>query len=173
MKIRIAWFKKEQAGYTLIELMLAIVISAFISLGASMSISQVIDRTSYNSNYTIVNRNAMNAIYWIAKDAMMSQNMNGVSNFPSGNLSLSWMEWDNTSHIANYSVQDGILYRYYNVDGQLTNTIIAEDISSDPVKTYCSTDNGTLSLTITSYIGQGSKMVYAQRVREIVLRPKL
>ncbi len=81
MKSHIISFCKEQAGYTLIELMAAMVITGLIGLGATISIFQVLTQTSKNSDYTTASRNAMNAIHWISRDAMMAQTMDGVERF--------------------------------------------------------------------------------------------
>jgi prepilin-type N-terminal cleavage/methylation domain-containing protein len=172
--LNIKSFSKEQAGFTLIELMVAMVITGFISLGATIASSQVLTQTSKNTDYTIANRNTMNALHWISRDAMMAQTMDGVEDFPqNGNLSLSWVEWDTTAHTANYSLEDGNLLRIYSDNGQVTKTLIAEYINPDANSTYCSSDNGVLIVTISSRVGEGSRVVDVKRVKEIALRPKL
>jgi len=174
MKSHIISFCKEQAGYTLIELMAAMVITGLIGLGATISTFQVLTQTSKNSDYVTANRNAMNALHWISRDAMMAQTMNGVDDFPqNGTLSLSWVEWDNTTHTANYSLENGSLFRIYSDDSQVTRTLVAEYINPDVNSTFCSSDNGVLTVTITSSVGEGSRVVDAKRVRETVLRPEL
>lgn len=171
-KIRL--FYKNQAGFTLIELMVALVISGIIGLGATVSSGQVLNQTSRNSDYTTASRNAMNAIHWISRDAMMAQTINGAEGFPQNeDLSLNWVEWDNTVNSANYSLENGILRRIYSDGSQVTNTIIAQYINSDAELTNCVSYNGTLTLTITSSVGEGSKVVNVTRVREIISRPQL
>ena len=171
-KIRL--FYKNQAGFTLIELMVALVISGIIGLGATVSSGQVLNQTSRNSDYTTASRNAMNAIHWISRDAMMAQTINGAEGFPQNeDLSLNWVEWDNTVNSANYSLENGILRRIYSDGSQVTNTIIAQYINPDEEMTNCVSYNGTLTLTITSSVGEGSKVVNVTRVREIISRPQL
>jgi prepilin-type N-terminal cleavage/methylation domain-containing protein len=171
-KIRL--FYKNQAGFTLIELMAAMVITGFIGLGATMASGQVLNETSRNSDFTTASRNAMNAIHWISRDAMMAQSMDGVEGFPQNeNLSLDWVEWDNTVHSANYSLENGILRRIYSNGSQVINTVIAEYINPDDEMTNCVSYNGTLTLTITSSVGEGSKVVNVTRVRQIISRPQL
>ncbi len=171
-KIRL--FYKNQAGFTLIEMMVALVITGFIGLGATMASGQVLNQTSRNSDYTTASRNAMNAIHWISRDAMMAQSMDGTEGFPQNeNLSLNWVEWDNTVHSANYSLENGILRRAYSDGGQITDTVISEYINPDEEMTNCVSYNGTLTLTITSSVGEGSKVVNVTRVREITSRPSL
>ena len=174
MKSHIISFNKEQAGYTMIELMAALVITGLIGLGATVASSQTLNQTSKNTDYTTANRNTMNAIHWISRDAMMAQTVDGYDDFPqTGNLSLSWVEWDNTTHTANYSLVDSKLMRIYSDGGQVRETLIAEYINRDANSTYSSSDNGVLTVTITSSVGEDARVVDVKRVREIALRPKL
>jgi prepilin-type N-terminal cleavage/methylation domain-containing protein len=171
---KISQFYKHQSGFTLIEMMAAMVITGFIGLGASMASGQVLNETARNSDYTTASRNAMNAIHWISRDVMMAQSMDGVEGFPQNeNLSLGWVEWDNTVHSANYSLENGILRRIYSDGSQVRNIIIAEYINPDAELTNCVSDNGVLTLKITSSVGEGSKVVNITRVSQITARPSL
>jgi prepilin-type N-terminal cleavage/methylation domain-containing protein len=171
-KIRL--FYKNQAGFTLIELMAAMVITGFIGLGATMASGQVLNQTARNSDYTTASRNAMNAMHWISRDAMMAQTINGTEGFPQNeNLSLSWIEWDNTAHSANYTLENGILRRIHSDGSQVTNIVIAQYINPEEELTNCVSFNGTLTLTITSSVGEGSKVVNVTRSRKITERPHL
>jgi prepilin-type N-terminal cleavage/methylation domain-containing protein len=171
---KIRQFYKNQAGFTLIELMAAVVITGFIGLGATVASGQVLNGTSRNNDYTTASRNAMNAIHWISRDTMMAQSINGTDGFPRyENLSLKWIEWDNSVHSANYSLENGILQRIYSDGNQVTSTVIAEHINPDEDMTNCVSFNGTLTLTITSSVGEGDKVVDVTRVRKITARPGL
>ena len=165
---------RNESGFTLIEIMVSLAISGLICLGATMSSAQVLNVTSRNNNYTAASRNAMNAVYWIGRDAQMAQAISGVAGFPGTSaLSLSWLEWDNSSHNVTYSLQNGRLLRTYVVDGQSTGTLAAEYINANANMTYCTSGNGTLILTITSSVGQGSKVVNVTETRKMTCRPKL
>lgn len=171
---KIKLFSKNEAGFTLIEVIVSLAITGFIGVGITMSIFQLLNQTTRNSDYTTASRNAMNAIYWIGRDAQMAQVITGVAGFPGTNsLSLSWEDWNNVSHNATYSLSNGALIRTYEVDNQSTETRIAEYISGNSTKTYCTSDNGTLILTITSSVGEGSKIIDVTRVREMTARPQL
>jgi len=159
---------------TLIEILVSLAITSLIGLGASVSSFQVINVTSRNNDYTTASRNAMNAVYWISRDAQMAQIISGVPGFPqTADLSLSWMDWNNSSHNATYSLENGSLKRSYNVDGQITETLIAEYINSSPDSTNCTSVNGTLMLRITSSVGEGSRIIDVTRVRTMTARPNL
>lgn len=165
---------KNEAGLTLLEIMVSLSIAGLIGLGATMSSAQVLTETSENNDYTSASRNAMNALYWISKDAQMAQVISGHSGFPqTSDLSLTWVDWNNSSHNATYSIADGLLWRTYTVDDESTTTLIAEHISSTANMTYCTSDNGTLMMAITSSVGEGSKAVEVTREREMTARPRI
>jgi type II secretory pathway component PulJ len=167
-------FRKGEAGLTLLEIMVSLTIASLIGLGATISSVQILNQTSKNNDYTTASRNAMNALYWISKDAQMAQVISGHSGFPqTSDISLSWVDWNNSSHNATYSLADGLLWRTYMVDGESTMTLIAEHISSTANMTYCTSDNGTLMMTITSSVGEGSKVAEVTREREMTARPRL
>ena len=165
---------RGQAGFTLIEVMVSIVITGFIGLGATMGSAQVLNETQRNNDYTTASRNAMNAVYWIGRDAQMAQTISGCPGFPrTSNLSLAWIDWNECSYNATYSLSNGKLTRSYNVDGQITNTIVAEFINPAANSTNCTSANGTLILTVTSSVGEGSKVVNVTRTRQMTARPQL
>jgi prepilin-type N-terminal cleavage/methylation domain-containing protein len=167
-------FCKNESGFTLIEILVSLAITAFIGLGATMSSTQVLNETSRNNDYTTASRHAMNAVYWISRDAQMAQTISGATGFPqTSDLSLAWVDWENSSHNAIYSLENGQLHRSYNVDGQITGTLIAEYINPAINLTNCTSVNGTLTLTITSSVGEGSRVVDVTRIREMTARPKL
>ncbi len=165
---------KNESGFTLIEILVSLAITSLIGLGATMSSFQVLNETSRNNDYTTASRNAMNAVYWMSRDAQMAQIISGVTGFPeTSDLSLSWIEWENSSHNVTYTIENGQLLRTYDVDGQITETLIAEYINTSTNKTSCVSFNGTLTLTITSSVGEGSRVVNVTRIREMTARPKL
>jgi prepilin-type N-terminal cleavage/methylation domain-containing protein len=166
--------KKGQAGFTLIEVIAAVAITGIISLGASIATGQVLNQTSRNNDYTTASRNTLNALYWISRDVTMAQTIDGWEGFPqSEDLSLSWVGWDNTEYSANYTLDNGILRRVYSEGGQAITTFIAGNINSNAALTSCISDNGTLTVTITSSVGAGDKIVNVTKVRIITSRPNL
>ena len=167
-------WNRDQSGFTLIEMVVTLAITGFIAIGVAVANAQVLNQTSENNDYTTASRQAMNAVYWISRDAQMAQVISGVSGFPqTANLSMAWIDWSNSSHNATYSLNNGQLQRTYTVDGGNTETLIAEYINSSDNKTYCTSENGTLTLTVTSSVGEGSKIIDVTRVRGMTARPKL
>jgi prepilin-type N-terminal cleavage/methylation domain-containing protein len=165
---------KKETGLTLIEMLVSLAIMGIIGLGAAVASAEILNQTSRNTDYTAASRNAMNAIYWIGRDAQMAQVIAGSAGFPdTTDLSLAWEDWNNSSYNVTYSLEDGKLFRNYTVDGQSMLSLIAESINADPDMTNCSADNGTMILTITSSVGEGSKIVDVTRMREITPRPQL
>jgi prepilin-type N-terminal cleavage/methylation domain-containing protein len=175
MKIlKISALKKSQAGFTLIEFIAALAITGLISLGVAIACAQVLNQTARNNDYTTASRNAMNALYWINRDTLVAQSINGTDGFPqTEDLSLSWISWDNSQYSANYTLDNGILRRIYSDGTVVTTTEIARYINSSANMTFCDTENGTLTITITSSVGEGDKVVDVKKSREINSRPNL
>jgi prepilin-type N-terminal cleavage/methylation domain-containing protein len=167
-------FHYRQGGFTLIELMASLVITSLIALGAAVSSAQIMNETNRNNHFNTASRNAMNAVHWISRDALEAQVISGSAGFPQlSNLSLSWVDWDNSSHNATYSLDHGKLMRTYMIDGVASQQLIAEYINPADDLTFCSSTNGTLDLTITSSVGEGSKAVSVTEEREMTARPRL
>ncbi len=163
-----------EKGFTLIEMMLSLALTAFIGLGVSVSIAQITRQTARNSDYTTASQQAMNALSWLGQDIQMAQTVNGTAGFPaSDNLVMSWTWWDNTEYTVTYSLDNGVLRRAYDNGTSDTSTIIADGVSSDPDLTYCASDNNTYDIGITVGIGTGQSAVEVTRTRNVAARPHL
>lgn len=167
--------KKNQNGFTLVELTVSLAIIALITLGATVTNAQIINQTSRNSDFTTATRQALNAVHWISRDAQMSHSITGTAGFPlSENLSMSWMEWDNSQHVATYYLQNNKLSRSHSVDGGAPEvTLIAEYINDDAALTNCTSANGTLTLKITSTVGEKDRVVNFTKEANISSRPNI
>jgi prepilin-type N-terminal cleavage/methylation domain-containing protein len=167
-------FANNRAGFTLIEIIAAMSITGLIGLGASIATGQVINQTTRNNDYTTASRNAVNALHWLSRDALMAQTVNGTAGFPlTQTLSMRWRDWDNAAYTANYTVANGQLRRVFSDGSTVTSTVIAEHINSAAGLTGCVSYNGTLTITVTSSVGEGAKVIDITRVRVISSRPNL
>jgi prepilin-type N-terminal cleavage/methylation domain-containing protein len=166
----------DQAGFTLIELMVSLVICGIISLGITVANSQVMIQTVKNNDYTTANRHVLNAIQWISRDAEMAQEIENWENFPqSDNLTLSWITWENLSVQVVYSVDaEGQLRRTYTIEGSPPKeNLIAQYVKIDPASSNCTWDNEELTLTITGSVGEGTRVVNVTRLNTTASRPNL
>ncbi len=163
---------KYQNGFSLIETIAAMAIIGLIGTGSAVTTVQMLNQGERNSECTAVSRNAMNAIYWISRDAQMAQTITpdgGDTGFP---LTLGWTDWDNTEFQVVYSIEDGKLKRDYS-GGGTEPTVIADYINTNADNTTCQLVEGKLSVTVTATTGEGSRTASVTKVREIAPRPGL
>jgi len=163
----------NQRGFALIEMIVVIAITGLISGPVAGTISQVFIINAQSTARMTAVKQVESAVHWLSRDAMMAQTINGTAGFPkTSNLSLKWVEWDNTSHSANYSLQNGKLRRIYSDGSQVTNTLIAEYINPDADSTYCSSDNGVVIIKLTASVS-GFRQASETRVVEVIPRSGL
>jgi prepilin-type N-terminal cleavage/methylation domain-containing protein len=162
-----------QKGFTLIEVITALAITGLIGIGASTATVQVLNQGTRNSDYTTASRHAMNTIYWVSRDAQMSQTIEpeGASGFP---LTLSWTAWDNSQHQVTYSIEGDKLSRSYSIDGGVpSQTLVAQYINSAAENTTCDFAGGVLTLKVTATVGDGAHAISVTKERQITPRPGL
>jgi prepilin-type N-terminal cleavage/methylation domain-containing protein len=174
MKLRkLLKFIRGQNGFTLIELIVTLAITSVISLGTTMSVFQMTNRTNRNTEYITASQQTMNAIYWIGRDAQMSQNTKpsttNATGFP---LQLEWTEWDTSRHQVIYSIEGDTLKRSYTVNGTTpVDTMVAQYINSQSENTTCEYIDKVLTINVTSTVGTGTRAVSVSKLREITPRP--
>jgi len=169
-------FRRGQAGFTLIELAATLAICGIIAVGVTMANAQVIRQTVRNNDYTTANRQVLNAMRWISRDAQMAQTISNWENFPaSGNLTFRWETWDNLDVEAVYSVDaDFELRRTFTVEGSPPQVnLIAQYVDIDPALSYCNWDDEELTLTLTGTVGEGTRVVNVTRLGTTANRSKL
>ncbi len=143
----------NQKGFTMIEVVIAIAITAIITGSITMSIFQVFDGNIRSSNHMIAVRQVQNAGYWVSHDTLMAQSVvtdGGATGFP---LTLTWTEYvSGDEHRVVYTLISTSLkrehYTNYDPDNPAlpdTTTFAAEYINQ--ADTSCSlTGGGTFTL---------------------------
>lgn len=89
--------RRDEGGFALINLAVAIAISAVIAAGAGMTTAQILKGSQQNSDWMTAVRQAQNAGYWVSQDALMAQDIN-ISDDPETAdeefIIISWKDWE-------------------------------------------------------------------------------
>jgi Tfp pilus assembly protein PilE len=154
-----------QRGVTLVDLAMAMAVTAIISTAIVSSIAQVFDSNARNSNHMIAVRQVQNAGYWISHDSQMAQNVSAA-----GNLVFSWKDWDGSPRQATYSLVGTDLRRVYTVDNVTqANALVGQHISA--AAWPYSISSKRLAFTVTATVGTGSRTSSETRSYEVAPRP--
>jgi prepilin-type N-terminal cleavage/methylation domain-containing protein len=172
-------FTKNQSGFSLVEILVAMVIASILVAGVSSLFIQIRNLNDTTNARIAAISQVENAIHYINRDVQMAQYPDTASNsaFP---LSISWKSWalndDQNLDTFNvtYSLSGGSLIREYREnDNEPTSKSIATNINEDIDNTYWSYSSATRTMTIkvTSTVSYGSKTVSESRVISIIPRP--
>ncbi|MCX6011632.1 MAG: prepilin-type N-terminal cleavage/methylation domain-containing protein [Chloroflexi bacterium] len=171
---------KNQVGFTLIELMIALAITGIVTGACTMLIFQVFDGEARSNNHMDAISRVQNVGRQVSRDAGMAQRVEETNDEDGFPLYLSWTEWeDNETHEVVYSIEDNKLIREYSSDeGDVTYTfeyIISIDPDTGELKTFCERDPTTnqLTFTLTATAGAGSQRISETREYKTVPRPSL
>lgn len=152
--------KGKEKGFTLIELVVALLIAALVVAGATAAIVQVLNAT-HNSSHMVAVRQVQTAGGWVSRDGLQAQNVTfGASNgFP---LNLTWTDWDDSQmHQVGYSLVNMTsgdlknLQRQENITGlSLTTTIVAQYINASATRCGWITVNRNFAFNVTAKVDQ-------------------
>ncbi|MEA3442623.1 MAG: prepilin-type N-terminal cleavage/methylation domain-containing protein [Chloroflexota bacterium] len=91
--------KANQRGFTLIEILVAIVVGGMVVAAASTVVMQILQSSRSSSQMTAL-RQVQTAGYWVSHDALQAQEMN-TNDF----LYIKWTDWDDGDiHEIEYSL---------------------------------------------------------------------
>jgi prepilin-type N-terminal cleavage/methylation domain-containing protein len=182
--------KRNEKGFTLIELIVTISIVALIAGGATMSIFQVVKGSERSNNHETAVRQVQNAGYWISHDTQMAQYVDTDDNTGTPEtevLTLTWVGWEWKDHHGNQYI-DSYVVRYtcdsnklqrhqkittekYDSSGHFVETtelqdslLVAEHITALSISSVV---DGKLTVTVTASLGETEE----ERTYEIMLRP--
>jgi len=166
---RLGLINKNQRGFTLIELIVAVAITGFITGAITMSIFQVINIEARTSNHMTAVKEVQNAGFWVSHDGPMAQVVDDNPPAPAV-LKLTWTEWDNTVHEVTYTLQGTELWRDDTGSGQQMRVAQYIDSISCQLDPF---DNRKLIITITAIVGGGWQQAIETRTYEVAPRPSL
>lgn len=173
---------KDQRGFTLLELLVALPIAALVVSAATGAIFQVLNSTRA-SGYMVAYRQVQETGYWVNHDTLQAQKVmlddpdtSAVIEF----LTLSWTDWDGgNEYSVTYTLEDmpsgdlKYLQRQESVNGTPTaTTIVAQHIYKDtdkskPTNCVWDSDEKVLTFTVKAQVGEQT----ATRTYEIKPRP--
>jgi len=173
---------RNQKGFTLVEVLVAIAITALIGTTISVATTQLFSVSVADKNRMEAIKQVENALHYINRDAQMAQTLSPTD--PDNFLVLTWNEWKEgvdtdasgptgTFHEVTYKNDSGQLKRVEIIkpDPATTETktnIVANKISD---ASSCSIANSVLTVSITATTG-GFKSVEETRIMEIQPRPE-
>jgi len=138
---RLGLLNRNQKGFTLLELIVALAITGAITGGITMSIFQTLDYDARSKARMVAVKQVENAIHHISRDVQMAQVVEPADPDPDGDgfpLTLRWVEWDNTENVVTYDIVAGELRRSHSEDGGIPQeAVAARYIDTGSAKTSC------------------------------------
>ena len=124
---------KNQRGFTVIELLVAIAISGLITSGLTLTIFQVFSGNARNSSEMIVIRQVQNAGHWISRDTLMAQVVT-----PAEAVTVSWDQRES----GDLGDEDRLYFAFSDDGGSTWSDNIEAFRDDDPPSSYSYTIPG-------------------------------
>lgn len=162
--------RRNERGFLLVETLIGLLFISMIAVAVTATVFQIYHQSIKNRDYTQASQFTMNVVHWISRDADMAQSVatQGSTGFP---LTLNWVDWDNNSYRAVYSISGGKMNRAYTVNGgAATNTLLAQSVNTVSGNTTAVLNGKVLSVQITATIGGGTRTTSVSNQRDIFLR---
>ncbi len=160
-----------QGGATLVEIVMAMGVTALIMAAITMSVGQVFRVNRLSSDSMVAIRQAQNAGYWVSRDSEMAQIVR--TNTGGKFLVLEWTDFNNRRHLVDYTLENASgglknLLRKYDPDYDGVNNegnAVVVGRNLDPAQTVCSYASGTMIFTVVAMAGGGTPEVRTYEVR--------
>lgn len=164
---RLKLMRKEQRGFTLIEMLVVVTLIGLVSTGITASIIQVLDINTRASNHMVAVRQVQQAGKEVSKDTLQARPDKILDTTLGGGalLALNWTDWEGQENLIVYTVtEDGELQRSHTIDGEAQATaipVVAKYIDPDLDQTSCHWDGAVLTFKVTATVGgQSETRVY-------------
>jgi prepilin-type N-terminal cleavage/methylation domain-containing protein len=166
---------KSQNGFTLLETLLALLISAVVGAAIISATNSIVNVNDRNIARTMAVKQVENAVHYINRDTQQSQiiEINGSNYW----LRLTWTSWDdnNTINQVCYYFQNNNLYRSISFNDETPDIIrIAQNIVSKSATLpnyYAIPPEKSCTIVITAQVSSGSITAIETREVKIVPRP--
>ena len=139
---------RNQRGFTLVELVMAIGVTGVFMAGIGAAVFQVFDVNTRSTTHMVAVKEVENAVHWITRDAERAQYSDNATYSISGSfedsLTLSWVnDFDSNSGNVTYRQNGDRLERTFSDNGgSVTTNLVAQHIVSD---------NSSWSLSVSPY----------------------
>jgi prepilin-type N-terminal cleavage/methylation domain len=164
---------KNQKGFTLIEILIATVLTGVVVAAATASIIQLFQSTSTSAHMAAI-RQVQTAGYWISKDGLQAQIITATdpnvdpAGFP---LNLKWTDWEGVSHNITYTLEPtGDLYKLQRSSNVSTNMTAAQHLTGHTACAW-NVSAGILTLFVKAEVAGARGPQTETRTYEIKPRP--
>jgi prepilin-type N-terminal cleavage/methylation domain-containing protein len=172
--INLSRIKQFQRGFTLIEILAALAITAVISTILMVAITQVVQISSSTANRQIAIKQVENGVHYISRNSQMAQSVIPLNNLGEpiavnvltneivfdlmvdDILTVSWQDWDTQSTLVEYCVNDGVLVQKITLNKDKAGETYSESSIANRISEASgnwNTDAKYLTITLTSSVG--------------------